>query len=125
MLKNLRKDNKKGFTLVEVIVVLVIIAILAAFLVPTLSGYIDSANEKKVVANARQAVIAAQTLAQEEYAKGPTGTITLNADKIKALAEVTGTITASTVDTKGKVIALTYTEGSTTIAYDGTEYKKK
>lgn len=39
------KKNKKGFTLVELIVVLVIIAILAAVLIPTMSGYIKRANK--------------------------------------------------------------------------------
>ena len=40
------KNNKtKGFTLVEIIVTLVILAILAAFLVPALTGYIDKTKE--------------------------------------------------------------------------------
>lgn len=39
-----KKGNKKGFTLVEIIVVLVILAILAAIAVPTTFGYVD---EKK------------------------------------------------------------------------------
>ena len=41
--------NKKGFTLVELIVVLVILAILAALLIPALTGYIDKANKEKVI----------------------------------------------------------------------------
>ena len=48
MFKKLK--NKKGFTLVELIVVLVILAILAALLVPALTGYIDKANQEKVIA---------------------------------------------------------------------------
>lgn len=62
------KNKKKGFTLVELIVVLAILAILAAMLVPALTGYIDKANEKKVVAAARQYEIAAQTVVSDAYA---------------------------------------------------------
>ena len=70
MLKTLKDNKKKGFTLVELIVVLVILAILAALLIPALTGYIDKAKEKQIVAETRQAVMAAQTIADEEYAKG-------------------------------------------------------
>ncbi|MDO4546064.1 MAG: prepilin-type N-terminal cleavage/methylation domain-containing protein, partial [Bacillota bacterium] len=42
-----QKKNKKGFTLVEVIVVLVILAVLAAILIPSMIGWIDKANKKK------------------------------------------------------------------------------
>ena len=59
--------NKKGFTLVELIVVLVILAILAALLVPALTGYIDKAKEKKIVAETRMVVMAVQTVASETY----------------------------------------------------------
>ena len=61
--------NKKGFTLVELIVVLVILAILAALLVPALTGYIDKANKQKVTAECRMVVMAAQTEASEQYGK--------------------------------------------------------
>lgn len=59
--------NKKGFTLVELIVVLVILAILAALLIPALTGYIDKAKEKKIVAETRMVVTAVQTVASETY----------------------------------------------------------
>ncbi|MDO9492804.1 leucine-rich repeat protein [Acetobacterium sp.] len=39
-------NNRKGFTLIEVIVVLVILAILAAFTIPTMFGYISNSQEK-------------------------------------------------------------------------------
>lgn len=41
------KKNKKGFTLVEMVVVIAIIGILAAILIPALTGYISKANEDK------------------------------------------------------------------------------
>ena len=74
MFKKLK--DKKGFTLVELIVVLVILAILAALLVPTLTGYIDKANQEKVVSECRMVVMAVQTEASEAYGKagpGPRG----------------------------------------------------
>lgn len=39
-------NNRKGFTLTEMVVVLVILAILAAFAIPTMLGYISSSQEK-------------------------------------------------------------------------------
>lgn len=42
LLQNLKKD-KKGFTLVEMIVVIVIIGILLAILIPGMFRYIDNA----------------------------------------------------------------------------------
>lgn len=53
MFKKLKENNKKGFTLVELIVVLVILAILAALLIPALTGYIDKARNKSIVAETR------------------------------------------------------------------------
>lgn len=64
-----RNKKKKGFTLVELIVVLVILAILAALLIPALTGYIDNANEKKITAEARTALMAVQTVVSDTYGK--------------------------------------------------------
>lgn len=85
MLEKFRKNNKKGFTLVELIVVLVILAVLAALLVPALTGYIDKAKEKQIVAETRQIVMAAQTLVDEQYAKlAQNGEVTFVKDSDKA-----------------------------------------
>ena len=40
----IKRFNKKGFTLVEIIVVLVILAILAAIAVPSVLGYVEEAK---------------------------------------------------------------------------------
>lgn len=63
-----QRNRKAGFTLVELIVVLVILAILAALLVPALTGYMDKAKEKQVIAETRSLLTAIQTEASELYA---------------------------------------------------------
>lgn len=85
-MKKLRK-NDKGFTLVELIVVLVILALLAAILVPALLGYIDKAKKEKNYQAAQEVHTAVQALATESYGKGNT-TPTMTLAEIKDLAGI-------------------------------------
>ena len=75
-MKKIRSKSKKGFTLVELIVVLVILAILAAMLVPALTGYIKRAREEKDYQFAATVLTAAQSAATYQYAQGKTSNIT-------------------------------------------------
>ncbi|WP_425805720.1 type II secretion system protein [Desulfitobacterium sp. Sab5] len=59
------KKNKKGFTLVELVVVIAIIGILATILVPRFIGYTDDAREKATISEAKNI----RTIADTYYAK--------------------------------------------------------
>ena len=61
--------DRRGFTLVELVVVLVILGITASFAVPALTGYIDSAKEKQAVSEAQACVMTATRLGAAQYAK--------------------------------------------------------
>ena len=67
-MKSCRKST--GYTLVELIVTLVILAVLAALLMPALTGYIDKAQEAAVIAEARAVLTASQATVTEAYAQG-------------------------------------------------------
>ena len=63
--------KNRGFTFVELSVVLVILAILAAFLVPTLLGYIDKTKKQMIINEARDVWVASQAALTECYGLHP------------------------------------------------------
>ena len=66
----MRKRNEKGFTLIEVVVVVAVIAILAAVLTPYITKYIDDSKVAKA-RNEVQVVAAAVTNAYKDLGRWP------------------------------------------------------
>jgi len=62
--------NRKGFTLIEMIVVLIIIAILIVATVPAMMGFIRDARERANYSEARVVYVAAQAVVTEYWGKG-------------------------------------------------------
>lgn len=71
------KMNKKGFTLIEMLVVIAIIAILVAIVIPVVGNSTEKAKEAKDAANIRSAIAEVTTLALGGDT-GATKTVTLS-----------------------------------------------
>ena len=102
------KKNNKGFTIVELVIVIAVIGILAAVLIPTFSGIVDNAKESSDMQNAKNAYLTYLAGNEEN---------SINADKMnKFNFEITsGThkyyVTAG-VFGKGKDTTVTYTSAT-------------
>lgn len=102
--------SRGGFTLVELIVVLVILGVLATFAVPALTGYIDSAKEKQAVSETQACVMTATRQGAQNYALVQNASVAGNTENAAALTNWAGTLTNEVPTVTGGDVALT--EGS-------------
>lgn len=99
------RRSQDGFTLVETLVVLVIIAIMAAVAIPSMTGFINDAKEKSYVAEARTVSYGVQKYIMEEYAKG-------DLDAMELLTDITFNELGSDKNALSDLLEGSYTPGA-------------
>ena len=96
----MKKNNKKGFTLVELVIVVAVMAVLVAVAIPTIGSITGTAKDAVADSNAR-AIESVIKLAEANVSKTGDGVGTLKAENIgKAVYEAKlGIIDEDTTDT--------------------------
>ena len=109
----MKKMNKKGFTIVELVIVIAVIAILAAVLIPTFSNVVDKAQNSAALQEVKNAYTA--TIAEEM------ATADAADDKIsgKAISVEAGNGKVIEITAKGEVKIPTGTTSPRYVAKDG------
>lgn len=123
MLKKLQ--NKKGFTLMEMLIVVAIIAVLVAIAIPVFNGALTKSKEAADVANVRATYAEWQTSMLTENTKAPAdkdaflagpgtkGTLTLNyPGKLDVKADGTITYSATKLTDENGAKTFTWTLGT-------------
>ena len=117
-----RVRSRAGFTPVELIVVMVILAILATVLTPTMLGWIDRAKEKQILLEARNIQIAAMSIAAEEYAAPEPDRAEITIDRVSELSGAEGIITKLTFSEDFEIEEIVYVHDGFTAVFDGDEW---
>ncbi len=114
----MKRKNSKGFTLVEIMIVVVIIGLLAAMAIPAFNKVREQSREKAITNNLRQIASAGQQYILSEGVQTVTYTQLLNAGYFQPIAPVAKesyTETTTIIREEGGTISVT--AGTMTVVY--------
>ena len=121
----MKKNNKKGFTLAELLIVVAIIAVLVAIAIPVFSAQLEKSREATDLANIRSAYAEVIVQAIEGgYTTAPSKTVALkqqtngwtNTDASADPAAICGSATyVSNTPSKGGSATVTWVDATTTV----------
>lgn len=118
-LRGVGQPSEDGFTLVEIMVVLLILAILLAIAIPTFLGVTGGANDRSAQVNLNTALTALKaqvTPTNQSYSAVTSGVMTSNEPELSWSQSTTST--AATVATTGPVDFYTSADGNGVVVVD-------
>lgn len=99
-MNNQKKMGNKGFSLVELIVVIAIMAVLVGVLAPQFLRYVEKSRQDGDITSIQQVMTAINTGVSDGVIKGDV-TITINADKLTVAASGTGATLGTSLTDSG------------------------
>ena len=111
----MKRNNKKGFTIVELVIVIAVIAILAAVLIPTFGGVIETAHKSAALQEATAAYKEAYAIALSDD-----GEIDTDDNAVITPAVEGGAAAVEGIEASGFIFKVTVS--GTTVTWNVVEY---
>lgn len=109
--------SNKGFTLIEIMVVLVILSIMGSIFIPAMSGYIELENQKQAIGECASVVASAQTLIAQREELGLSGdNLIPETSEMLEMAGVDGAVSVDEIK-DGRLAHLRFTGDTYTVGY--------